>query len=108
MKEEFRELPLPLFKQDDKCRGFFSDMGVVSGGCLCVASYDGAAYHYFGDYIQLWIMMDYDVCESWTKWIKLVVDNKLLPPFVYWETSIVVLSELLEEESPEWNQELER
>jgi F-box interacting protein len=107
VKEKFREMPLPLLKQDDRCGGFFSDMGVVSGGCLCVPSYDGDGY-YCGDYIQLWIMMDYGVCESWTKWIKLVDDDQLQPPFAYWEKSIVMVSDDREKEYPEWNQELVR
>jgi uncharacterized protein YegL len=51
-------------------------------------------------------MMDYDVCESWTKWIKLVDDDHIHPPFVYWEKSVVMVSD--DEEDPEWNQELVR
>ncbi|KAK9949273.1 hypothetical protein M0R45_004806 [Rubus argutus] len=90
VKEKFWEMPLPLLKQDDETNAFHSQMGVVSGGCLCVASYDGDVYSC--EIIQLWVMMDYGVCESWTKLVKLV-DYQLQPPFVYWERSIVIFSD---------------
>ncbi|KAK9949275.1 hypothetical protein M0R45_004808 [Rubus argutus] len=104
-KEKFREMPLPLLKQDDEAGVLYSELGVLSGGCLCVACYDDVL---FGGFIHVWVMMDYDVRESWTELVK-VVDDQLRTPFVYWETSILMLSEQTEEEeNPEWNQELVR
>ncbi|KAK9949274.1 hypothetical protein M0R45_004807 [Rubus argutus] len=98
VKEKFRERPLPLLKEDGETNNFLHDMGVVSGGCLCVASYD--EHDSDGEIIQLWVMMDYDVCESWTKLVKLV-DYRVRPPFVYWERSVVLFSDDIVEEIQE-------
>ncbi|KAK9949278.1 hypothetical protein M0R45_004811 [Rubus argutus] len=93
VEEKFREMPLHLLKQDEAGCYFFGEMGVVSGGRLCVAS-NYVDYSYWCEIIQLWVMMEYDVCESWTKLVKLANYNDQLEgfqaPFVYWERSLVM------------------
>ncbi|KAK9949271.1 hypothetical protein M0R45_004804 [Rubus argutus] len=69
-KEEFRQIALPLLGGETE---FYRDVGVVFEGCLCVSSYerrgDGV------EYVQLWVMMEYDVPESWAKLFKFEMFN---------------------------------
>ncbi|KAM5576935.1 F-box/kelch-repeat protein [Rosa sericea] len=83
-KEEFREMPLPISGETLSDRLFLRDVGVVFGGCLCVSSYDG-------EYFQLWVMMEYDVGESWTKLFKFKnAGIHLVLPIFYTERRVVM------------------
>ncbi|KAM5576936.1 hypothetical protein ABKV19_007669 [Rosa sericea] len=89
-KEEFREIPLPVFKGDGTSLYSFIDVGVVSGGCLCVCRYEGQSK----EHIQLWVMREYDVHESWTKLFRLTVntaDYMTRRLFFQGDSSIVML-----------------
>jgi hypothetical protein len=91
-KEEFREIALPpVFGERIWGTGFFQDVGIVFEGCLCVSSYDRVEPG--GEYVQLWVMMEYDVIESWTKLFKLDMFNDChLLPIFYTGSGIVILS----------------
>ncbi|PRQ60157.1 putative F-box domain-containing protein [Rosa chinensis] len=59
-KEEFsRQIPLPDSLMQG--RGGFVELGVYSAGCLCVMSSSSK------DSIDLWVMTEYGVRDSWTK-----------------------------------------
>ncbi|KAM5582683.1 F-box/kelch-repeat protein [Rosa sericea] len=66
--EELRKVPVPCFNQDDD-RVYDRRMRTVvhSGGCLCVSSQ--TIHHRSGD-IELWMMRDYGVSNSWAKLYK--------------------------------------
>ncbi|XP_024156232.1 F-box/kelch-repeat protein At3g23880-like [Rosa chinensis] len=70
--EEFRKVPVPCFNQDDD-RVFDRRMRTVvhSGGCLCVLVQ--TMHNRGGDRgdIELWMMRDYGVSNSWVKLYKL-------------------------------------
>ncbi|XP_062005556.1 F-box protein CPR1-like isoform X2 [Rosa rugosa] len=77
-KEEFRQMPLPLLGETSSDRDcFFSDIGIVFEGCLCVSSFKrqrwGAGHR--SQYVQLWVMMEYGVCDSWTKLFRFEMDD---------------------------------
>ena len=64
---------------------------IVFEGCLCVSKYESQGHG--GEYVQLWIMMEYDVRESWTKLFKFEIlnDHHLLRiPIFYTERRIVM------------------
>lgn len=54
--EKFREVPLPDFTNDK----FHMDVGVL-GGCVCMIA------NYYDVSVDVWVMKDYGVKESWTK-----------------------------------------
>lgn len=51
-KEEFQGIPLPIFAGDHTNIYSFIDVGIVSGGCLCVSRFEGQSK----ELIQLWVM----------------------------------------------------
>ncbi|KAF5474931.1 hypothetical protein F2P56_006783 [Juglans regia] len=54
--EEFRIVPLP----DHVDQGFEMDLAVLEG-CLCLL------FNYDNDYVDVWVMKEYGLKESWTK-----------------------------------------
>ncbi|PRQ35079.1 putative F-box domain-containing protein [Rosa chinensis] len=69
-EEEFRQVPLPVFNQnEDDTHVTCVRTHVLLGGCLGVWSADPYGYRTF------WVMREYDVPESWVKLIQLGRDD---------------------------------
>ncbi|KAM5576791.1 F-box protein CPR1-like [Rosa sericea] len=57
-EEVLRRMPLPNFDHDGKSLSYLG----VCGGCLCVSRVPKGAC----DSMDLWVMKEYDVCDSWS------------------------------------------
>lgn len=84
--EEFRTMPLP-----DDHGSYFRELGVF-GGCLCAFDDENASPTGF---IDLWVMKEYDVGDSWTKLFTLRVSDLpeniiYLRPIMVMETSTIL------------------
>ncbi|PRQ48187.1 putative F-box domain-containing protein [Rosa chinensis] len=87
--QEFRRMPLPNYDHDGKSLSYLG----VCGGCLCVSRIPKGAC----DSIDLWVMKEYDVCDSWSMLFSLKLSH---PPelrlhsreFLVVETSTVVVN----------------
>ncbi|PRQ48183.1 putative F-box domain, galactose oxidase/kelch, beta-propeller, F-box associated interaction [Rosa chinensis] len=67
--QEFRRMALPTFDHDGES---LSRLGVY-GGCLCVSRIPEGAC----DSIDLWVMKEYDVCDSWSMLFSLKLSHPL-------------------------------
>nr|XP_004296145.2 PREDICTED: F-box/kelch-repeat protein At3g06240-like [Fragaria vesca subsp. vesca]XP_011461624.1 PREDICTED: F-box/kelch-repeat protein At3g06240-like [Fragaria vesca subsp. vesca] len=92
--EKLRKVPGPSFKRVH--RGFNRRMKTVvhAGGCLCVWSETYDVEGRPGGYIDLWMMRDYGVSNSWKKLCKLQKKDlhDVLDPVRFWEPSFVTES----------------
>ncbi|KAK9267990.1 hypothetical protein L1049_010428 [Liquidambar formosana] len=69
--EEYREVPLPQFLGEG-C--FVMSLGVL-GGCLCLLCH-------YGDHVDMWVMKEYGLKESWTI-LSIVLDPQVICPIRY-------------------------
>ncbi|XP_004288242.1 PREDICTED: F-box protein CPR30-like [Fragaria vesca subsp. vesca] len=77
-EEEFRTVQLP----NDDSNSYFCHIGVCAG-CLCVSRFPKGAW----DYMELWVMKEYEVSDSWTMQFRLELSElKALMP-----TEVLVL-----------------
>ncbi|KAL6126318.1 hypothetical protein ACLB2K_074369 [Fragaria x ananassa] len=91
VKEEFRKIPLPTLNNYDD---FSTILGVVSEGCLSVA----CLYEIGPNWgIELWVMKEYNVPESWTKLSTIYIGYQQLQLIwytqlvFYWESCVFTL-----------------
>jgi F-box interacting protein len=92
-KEEFRRVPLPILDEHGK---LFNGIRVSLVGCLCLYRFLNAEYLTENcSFIDLWVMREYNVGDSWTKLCRLKFSNVpkrvlYLNPLLVMEDSIVV------------------
>ncbi|XP_062015392.1 F-box protein CPR1-like [Rosa rugosa] len=79
-KEEFRRFPLPIL--DGDFRGLR-----VFGDCLCAFDFEN---------LDLWVMKEYSVADSWTKLFKLKVSNQPEKIFGCWPVWVMETSTFLQ------------
>ncbi|KAM5576793.1 F-box protein CPR1 [Rosa sericea] len=80
-EEVLRRMPLPNFDHDDKSLSYLG----VCGGCLCLSRVPVGAC----DSMDLWVMKEYDVCDSWSMLFSLKLSHP--PEFYSCSTEFLVM-----------------
>ncbi|KAL6277471.1 hypothetical protein ACE6H2_021072 [Prunus campanulata] len=115
-KDEFREVALPILNEDNVK---FGQLGVLLEGCLCVTTHRKTDPHCLMSnrnpelhHIEVWVMREYNVLESWTKLFKLKVSGhpeQMWPsrPIFFRESGAVVMQSCNMEAELTWFDEKE-
>nr|XP_011457612.1 PREDICTED: F-box protein CPR30-like [Fragaria vesca subsp. vesca] len=92
-KEEFRRMSMPILDEGDK---LFDGITVSMGKCLCLYRFLEGSYFrkHFGEQnscIDLWMMREYEVGDSWTKFCRLRFSN--IPRHIYKLRPLLVMED---------------